>query len=128
MSNVTQFVDAASANKSSARFVVERLLCNRDTFAAIIPYFDPENEEGGKFGGVCGHKVMDLKAAVDVIHNADVNSELSAYKLNDFKLGNVLKNALRTRFNLNKAWKIDGLNKKLTSKAASPETNSANAE
>lgn len=110
MSNVPAFGDLPSFRKANVRDIVERILSDKKVFADIEPCFDN--------GGVCGHKVMDLKVAVDVIRAADINRELVPYNKTDFELGNVIKNALRSRYTLNKAWKIDGLNPKVAALVA----------
>lgn len=103
--NLPAFGELPSASRSSARIVVERLLSDPTVFIKVEPFFNN--------GGVCGHKVMDVKGAVDVIRFADKGKELTPYNLTDFALGNVLKNALRTRYHLNSKWKIDGLSPKV---------------
>lgn len=86
------------------RLAIETLLMNQRTFEAVKPFF--------MNGGICGHKVMDLKGAVDVLRTSDKDRTLEDFELNDFKLGNSLKNVLRSRYELDKAWKIQGENEK----------------
>jgi hypothetical protein len=126
--NITPFGELPSISKVSARMVIERLLTDPVTFSKVEPYFNN--------GGVCGHKVMDLKGAVDAVKAADKSKELGNFvgkdgkALCDFQIGNILKNALRSRYAMNKAWKIVGINPKLAAlmaPAAAPETTPAPA-
>jgi hypothetical protein len=85
-------------NDKTPRMVIETLLCDPKCFRNIKPFFVD--------GGVCGHKVMDLKGAVDILRGFDTERRLDGFDLTDFQVGNVLKNALRTRYELDKRWKI----------------------
>lgn len=103
--NLPAFGDLPSTNKASVKDIVERLLKKADVFDKVLPCFYN--------GGVCGHKVMDLKVAVDVIRSADVDHELVPFGKTDYELGTVIKNVLRSRYTLNKQWRIEGLNPKV---------------
>lgn len=104
-SKLPAFGNLPSPRKNNSRIVVERLLSNTEVFEKISPfYFD---------NGVCGHKVMDMKGAVDVLLAADTEGTLKPYRLSDFQLGNALKQALRTRYVLDTKWKITGINPKV---------------
>jgi len=103
--DVIPFGSLPSSKKGCAKDIVARLLSDEKTFKKVYPCFSN--------GGVCGHKVMDLKVAVDEIRNADSVGELNAYKLNDFALGVIVKNALRSKYTLDKAWRISGINQKV---------------
>lgn len=104
MQNLPLFCDLPSSRKGSVKIIIEGLLMNPKVEAKIRPYFTSE---------VCGHKVMDLKGAVDVLHAADSEDKLKPYALNDFQLGNSLKNVLRSRYQLDKRWKIVDVNPKV---------------
>ena len=95
-----------SLKKASAspRLVIEALLCDPKCFGDIKPFF--------MNGGVCGHKVMDIKGAVDALKRRDMDRRLANFHLNDYQIGNALKTVLRSRYDLNKYWKIGGENAK----------------
>lgn len=107
---VRDFGDIQLKKKSdSPRYIIEALLSDPKCFAKVKPFMVD--------GGVCGHKVMDLKGAVDVIKTIDQKSggdgvKLSNFPLNDFQLGNALKTVLRSRYELDGRWKIRGENTK----------------
>jgi len=103
--NLPAFGVLPSAKRGSAKDIVIRFLGDSDVFEKVTPCFSN--------GGVCGHKVMDLKVAVDEIRHADKSNELGPYKLNDFELGTIVKNALRSKYMLDKNWRISGLNPKI---------------
>jgi len=89
---------------ATVRHIIESALCDPELFHEIKPYFID--------GGVCGHKVMDIKGAVDRVKKHDKEKKLQGFKLNDFQLGNALKAAMRSRYELDKRWKIQGENSK----------------
>jgi len=88
----------------SVRPIIEGLLCEAECFHEVKPFFERD--------GVCGHKVMDLKGAVDVLKRHDRGGKLAGFRVNDFQLGNALKQALRSKYELNKRWKIENENLK----------------
>lgn len=102
MSNVPML---PSVKKSSLFAAVEEIVTVKKVWDKVMPSF--------LNGGVCGHKVMDLKAAVDAVRDADTTGKLNPYNVNDFKLGTVLKNVVRSRVHLNSKWKVDGVNEKV---------------
>ena len=97
-----------AAHKAGLIDVVEALVNNPVTYEAVMPFF--------LNGGKCGHKVMDVKGAVDVLREADTDGLLNKFKfkdkdgsikvVNDFRIGNVLKNVIRRRAKLGPNWKI----------------------
>lgn len=100
-----------SVKKNTLTVEIDSMLNVQKTWDAVIPYF--------LNGGKCGHKVMDVKGAVDALHEADTTGKLKAFKnadgspINDFKMGNALKNVIRGRLHLNSRWKADGVNPKI---------------
>ena len=80
-------------------------------------------------GGICGHKVMDLAAMVDIITGFDHvgGKRLAPFNLNKFAIGNQLKMVLRERFELDSHWKIIGLSKRVLL-AAPPSSESQPSE
>jgi hypothetical protein len=89
-------------NDGTLALAIDSLLKKPECFNGIKPFF--------MNGGICGHKVMDIKGAVDILKKHDEDKTLQPYPLNDFKLGNALKNRLRSRYDLDKKWKIVGEN------------------
>lgn len=105
MPNIRPFnMIALKKRAPNPRLAIETLLMNQRIFEAVKPFFIN--------GGICGHKVMDVKGAVDILRGSDKDGTLEDFKLNDFKLGNSLKNVLRSRYELDKKWKIQGENDK----------------
>lgn len=99
----------------NARHVIRECLCSKTVFDQVAPLFVN--------GGVCGHKVMDLAACVDLIVAHDKEhggNRLKQFKLNKKQLGDVVKNVLRERYELDRAWKIIGLSKRV--QLAAPKT------
>lgn len=100
-----------SFKKNTLAVEVDLMLNVQTTWDAVIPFF--------LNGGKCGHKVMDVKGAVDALREADTTGKLNAFKnadgspINDFKMGNTLKNVIRGRLHLNNKWKADGINPKI---------------
>ncbi len=103
--NMIAFSQLPSSKKNSAKDIVEHLVSMPGVFENLAPCFVN--------GGVCGHKVMDLKVAVDVVRAADNTSTLAPYKLTDYQLGNLIKNVIRSRYVLDKNWRITGYNPKV---------------
>lgn len=89
---------------TSVRVVIENLMRDPKCWHDIEPFFIN--------GGITGHKVMDLKGAVDVLRSHDKDRLLVTFDLNDFQLGNKLKGVLRSRYSLDSHWKVNGLNDK----------------
>jgi hypothetical protein len=101
-----------SVKKNTLAVEIDSMLNDQKIWDAVVtPYF--------LNGGKCGHKVMDVKGAVDALREADAAGKLNAFKtstgqpINDFKMGNVLKNVIRGRLHLNSKWKADGVNPKI---------------
>lgn len=111
--NVPMFGELPSSQKGSVKRIIEGFLSNPKVYAKVQPFF--------LNGGVCGHKVMDLKGAVDIIRATDTGEAFKPYGLNDFQLGNFLKNVLRSKYALDKRWKIVGLNPKVAAMLAQPQ-------
>jgi hypothetical protein len=91
-------------DSKSVRDVIATMLRRPDVWQLVEPFFVN--------GGVRGHKVMDVAGAVDVLRNADKDKTLESFNLNDYTVGEKLKGVLRSRYDLNKAWKIAGINQK----------------
>jgi hypothetical protein len=92
----------AAIAKKGLLETVEGLFSNKTTYEAVMPFFVN--------GGKCGHKVMDVKGAVDALRDADTTGLLNNFMhngkpVNDFRLGNVLKDVIRRRIKLGKDWK-----------------------
>lgn len=97
---------------------VEALFSNKTTYEAVMPFFVN--------GGKCGHKVMDVKGAVDALREADTAGLLNSFTfkdkrdhnkikpVDDFHLGNVLKDVIRRRVKLDKNWKALSASDKVT--------------
>jgi len=97
----------------NVRHVIRDAISNDQIFKDIAPYIVN--------GGKCGHKVMDIAASIDIIIAYDHanGNRLEAFKLNKKQLGDQFKNVLRERYELDKAWKITALSKRVTDQRAS---------
>ena len=101
--------------------VVEGLVSKKEVYDEVMPFF--------LNGGKCGHKVMDVKGAVDVVREADTDGLLNNFffkdkegvvkPIDDFRLGNALKDIIRRRVKLNTSWKAIDVNDKVAE--ANPE-------
>jgi hypothetical protein len=92
----------------NVRNVLREYLNNKTVCEKIEPYIVN--------GGICGHKVMDLAAVVDIVVQFDHvggGNRLDQFNLNKYALGNQIKNTLRERLMLDKQWKVIGLNPRL---------------
>src|SRR5262245_24091027 len=78
----------------SARLVVENLLYNAKLSTELMPYLTGE--------GVCGEKHFELKEVVDRVKKYDGanGNKLATFRLDDWQLGIIVKNVLRTRYEL----------------------------
>ena len=103
--NLQFFGELPSTRKPSVQDIITRILSDRAVFEKIAPAFIN--------GGLCGHKVMDLKVAVDILRAADKHAEIETYRLSDFQLGNAIKQVMRSKYVLDKNWRITGINPKV---------------
>ena len=123
MPDFPTFSQAPSHKKNAVRGVIEHLLLDDAVFTEMLPYLVEE--------GVCGHKLYDLSHAVTILKKGDAlnGNRLQTYGHNDYQLGNHLKQVIRTRFNLNKQWKITGLRELAAPATSAPAVEpSANEE
>src|SRR5262249_41153851 len=83
----------------SARLHIEAMLQVPRIWAEVEPFIAN--------GSPTGHKVLDYGKAVEVLKRYDERGDgiLTGFDLNDWQLIVALKNALRTRFLLDKQWK-----------------------
>jgi len=88
--------------RKNVRHVIRDLVSDQKVFDGFRDYMFN--------GGVCGHKMMDLSDALNVVIAADEAGakRLGAFKLNKKQLGDAFKAVLRERCELNKYWKIVG--------------------
>ena len=88
--------------RKNVRHVLRDLVSNQKVFDGFRRYMFN--------GGVCGHKMMDLSDALNIVIAADEAgaNRLAAFELNKKQLGDAFKAVLRERCELNKQWKIVG--------------------
>jgi hypothetical protein len=98
----------------SLRSLIEQMLLAEECNKRVWPYFAN--------GSITGHKVMDVGRAVTELRKYDAKNgnKLSAFSVNDFQLGNALKNAIRARWVLGRDWKVSGVNGKRAMLLAAP--------
>lgn len=87
----------------SLQIALDSILRNPECFEKIRPYYAAE---------VCGHKMMDMKVIVDIVRKFDGDNLLQRFPMNDNRLSHAINNRMRTRYTLDKRWKIAGLNEK----------------